>query len=382
MFSTLMVSALTAAPASAMAHPAEGMFDACDLSARLTTCEQRLNAMQAGGITVVLQNLPNANVTLSEIQQYADYANGLGMSVMWELNEPTLWTESASDTSLPGDLNAFSSACNCNTIGGLTTYIVQWLAALPNTYGFYAADDSSITIAMRNQLTQYVARVRAADPGHMVMIGINNGDGTMFASTGATLGAEIYPVTNTSMMPANTGDNAQVWNWEAGWIGAVQHSDNVQHVASAFILQAFDWGDNIIDGEMVGACTSTMNQQTCYQQLQYPSSAAQIQMRNEVLQNSSASLILWYNFAETYGQSGNDTFNTYPTGGTATDRWSGLQAAIKAPYPLTAQQRAAARIKAIRLARARAARIARARAARARAARLARERAARLRHRR
>jgi hypothetical protein len=76
-----------------------------------------------------------------------------------------------------------------------------------------------------------------------------------------------------------------------------------------------------------------MSPQQCYGKLNYPSAATQLQLRNEVLEHSNAKLILWYSFQQTYGQAGNDTYSIYPTGGAAANRWAGLTAAVKAPYP-------------------------------------------------
>jgi hypothetical protein len=102
---------------------------------------------------------------------------------------------------------------------------------------------------------------------------------------------------------------------------------------SAFILQAFTWGDNLPDGETAGVCSRTDTAQQCYDKLMYPTAADQLELRNDVLLNAHPKLILWWSFQGTYGQAENDTYSIYPTGAVAAQRWQGLAAAIQAPAP-------------------------------------------------
>jgi hypothetical protein len=53
---------------------------------------------------------------------------------------------------------------------------------------------------------------------------------------------------------------------------------------------------------------------SCYAKLQYPTSSAQLQLRNEILTHAHPSLILWWSFMGTYGQAGNDTYDSYLQG--------------------------------------------------------------------
>jgi hypothetical protein len=102
---------------------------------------------------------------------------------------------------------------------------------------------------------------------------------------------------------------------------------------SAFILQAFTWGDNLDDGQAVGVCSSGDSRDACYARLVYPSAADQLHLRDAVLTHARPQLILWWSFGGTYGQAGDDNYSIYPTGSVAAARWSGLSAAVKAPYP-------------------------------------------------
>ncbi len=151
------------------------------------------------------------------------------------------------------------------------------------------------------------------------------------------IGAELYPVSTRSLMPASAHRSA--WDSFAGWASQTQQAADAAGKQSAFILQAFTWGDNLSDGQAIGVCTAADTKQSCYDKLDYPSAADQLQMRNEVLLNAHPKLILWWSFAGTYGQAGNDTYSIFPSGAQATARWHGLTAAIQAtfPTPLSAQ---------------------------------------------
>ncbi len=81
--------------------------------------------------------------------------------------------------------------------------MIQWLGALPATYGYYAADDEVISPGEQGGLTQYVSEIKALDANAMVMVGSAVSQGTTYASTGATLGTEIYPETSGNLMPVS-----------------------------------------------------------------------------------------------------------------------------------------------------------------------------------
>lgn len=335
---TIVASSATAAAASSRADtatgvPAQGIFENCDLDTELSQCIQRLQVMQQGGLQVVVLGLQDSD-SLANIQAYDDAAAGLGMSVMWEINDPGFWGGAPIGASVASDFSDFSSACGCSDPSQLLTYMIQWLSALPATYGYYAADDESISPGQTAGLTAYVNEIKAAAPGEMVMIGAFAGSSDSTAGTGATIGDELYPETSTSLMPMD--QNLAMWQWVQQSITQDQQTEDKQDVPSAFILQAFTFGDNLDDGEAVGVCTPSMSQRGCYDKLLYPSESVQLALRNQVLEHADPKLILWYSFAQTYGQAGDDTFSIYPTGATATARWAGLSDAIQAPYPETA----------------------------------------------
>ena len=309
------------AVASTKAHaagalPAEGIFDSCSLSTSLTTCEQDLLQMHQAGLQVVVMSV--GWDTQDEISAYASYAQSIGMSVMWELNDPGFWGGAWIGSSAAGDWASFSSACGCTDTTQVLDSVINFLAALPATYGYYAADDWTLTPNQKGGLKQYVSEIESADPNHMVMVGSSQGQGSTYYSSGATMGNEIYPETTTSLMPY--ASNLATWDSVDQSATRDQRSATQSGTQAAFILQAFSFGDNLDDGEAVGVCTPAMTAAHCASLLQYPSESAQLELRNQVLLNAHPKLILWYTFSQA-SQGSN---------------WTALSNVVNAPYPVSA----------------------------------------------
>lgn len=326
---TAMVMA-SPALASAPAPPPEGIFENCPLDTAMSSCVQRLEVMHAGGFQVVV--IPAGGHSPSALAQYAGMAHAIGMSVMWELSDPNWWRQPLSGGSMARTYPAIAAACGCSTNGAVLAFFVRWLSSLPATYGYYAADDSMLGPGDETGVAAYVATIKQQDPSHMVMIGSADQSQTdAYQSIADTIGTEIYPVTSSSLMPVSK--NQGMWGEVGATASDAQHSAGVDGKSSAFILQAFTWGDNLGDGETIGTCTPLMTPAACYAHNSYPTAAAQLQLRNEVLAHSNPSLILWWSFEGTYGQAGSDKYSIYPTGATAANRWSGLVSAVRAPWP-------------------------------------------------
>jgi hypothetical protein len=336
---------------AASALPEEGIFGGCYAGSNPTICEQNLRIIHAAGFDI---DVASVGGSLSDMAEVAAYAQSIGMSIMWEINDPGFWGGAWAGSSAPNDFPEFASACGCTGSTQILDYMIQDLSSLPGTYGYYAADDELLTPGETGGLTHYVNEIKAVDPNHMVMVGSNESEGTRYFSTGATIGNEIYPQTTGSLMPY--AQNLGTWQAVEQSISQDQNAGDRAGTQTAYILQAFTFGDNLTDGEAVGVCTPRMTQAQCASKLSYPSAASQLELRNEVLEHADPKLILWYSFDESYAQG---------------DRWAGLQQAINAPAPLTATATAArARQAEVKV------KVARAKAARAKAARTARARRA------
>jgi hypothetical protein len=296
--------------------PAQGIFDSCNLSSSLSTCEQDLVQMKQAGLQVVVMSAQWD--TTDQISAYASYAQSIGMSVMWELNDPGFWGGAWIGSSAAGDWTSFSTACGCTATNQVLDYMIQFLAQLPATYGYYSADDSTLEPNQVGGLRQYVAEIKADDPNHMVMVGSAQGQGTTYYSTGATIGNEIYPQTTRSLMPY--ASNLATWQSVQQSVTQDQRAATQAGSASAFILQAFSFGDNLSDGEAVGACTAAMSDSQCANLLQFPAANVELELRNQALENAHPKLILWY----TYSQASEGS------------HWADLSSVVKAQYPASA----------------------------------------------
>ena len=333
-----LATALTATTAAAASLPPEGIFDNCHLDAQMPTCVQRLEVMQQGGMRIVV--ISAASVSPTSLADYAATAHSLGMSVMWELSDPRWWQDSPASTTMASTYPGFASACGCSDNGHLLAYLVNWLGQLPGTYGYYAADDTVLSPGDEAGVAHYVAEIKQQDPNHTVMIGsADESQTTSYQSISDVIGTEIYPFTTGSMLPVSA--NAGEWDSIGQWASGAQQAANGAGKQSAFILQAFTWGDNLSDGQIIGGCSASDTPSACYAKLSYPSAAEQLQLRNEVLRHAHPKLILWWSFPGTYGDVTGDTYSIYPTGAEAAARWSGLVSAVEAPFPGTTGQVAA-----------------------------------------
>jgi hypothetical protein len=176
-------------------------------------------------------------------------------------------------------------------------------------------------------MASYVSQIKQQDPTHTVMIGsAGESQTSQFQQIPDVIGTEMYPVTTSSLMPV--GANQDMWDSVAQWASDAQQSADAAGKQSAFILQAFTWGDSLADGEAIGACSPSDTPDSCAAKLRYPSSSEQLQLRNEVLANAHPKLIIWFSFYGTYGSPSDS-----PPGADAAARWSGLSEAIQAPLP-------------------------------------------------
>jgi hypothetical protein len=227
-----------------------------------------------------------------------------------------------------GYFPSFARLCRCTQNRFLLDFIARWLGSRPETYGYYAADDSTLSSRDAGAVAAYVARIKRADPRHTVMISSGNeAQASQYQAIPDVIGQEIYPVTTFSLLPAIL--SLDWWYSVAQTVSDSQRAADRAHKQSAFILQAFTWGDNIADGAAVGACSAREGSLSCYHRLRYPSASEQLQLRNLVLRGAHPKLILWWSFPQTYGSATNDTYSIYPAGSVAASRWRGLSSVIR-----------------------------------------------------
>lgn len=341
--STVCLAAASTGAAAAATLPPQGVFENCQLDTQMALCVQRLGLMHQGGLQVVV--IPAWSGSPASLTAYAASARSLGMSVMWELSDPGWWQDGATGTQmLTSNFSSYVATCGCTDNSQLLSYVVHFLSSLPGTYGYYAADDSMLSPGDQTGVSAYVSAIKQVDPSRMVMVGAaDESQAGQYQHMADAIGTEIYPVTTNSLMPMAAGDNQDMWDSVAQTAIDAQNAANNAGKQSAFILQAFTWGDNVDDGQAIGVCSPSDTKFSCYAKLRYPSAADQLQLRNEVLLHAHPKLILWWSFPGTAGQAGNDTYSIYPTGAEAWNRWVGLVKAVTAPFPTTQNAKRVAR---------------------------------------
>jgi hypothetical protein len=314
----------------------EGLFESCDISTSTTLplCEQRLQVMHEGGAQVVV--MPIGDASRQNIVAYSQAAFHSHMKVMWDIANQDSWANALTTTPPSGDLAQFETLCGCSTMQQLMTYTIHWLDTLPTTYGYYAADDSMLPASAASQpnFIAYSALLKSLAGGRQVMISANAEQGESYQPYATTLGVEIYPVFNQKVMPVSS--NLATWDEVTSEAQSASRAAAKQHDPTSFILQAFTFGDNLDDGEAVGACTASMTSHECASKLLYPSWQTQLELRNQVIKYAHPQLILWYSLPGTLGQAdgqASDGYNLYPIGALAAARWRGLQKVLKAPIP-------------------------------------------------
>ena len=100
--------------------------------------------MHQGGLGAVLDD--SVGYSLSSLQAYALHANAVGMQTIWAIGSSGWWDASykSTGTNMLAVYPSFASACRCKTNQQLLTYMVQWLATLPGTWGWYIVDDTQL----------------------------------------------------------------------------------------------------------------------------------------------------------------------------------------------------------------------------------------------
>jgi hypothetical protein len=316
--------------AAAQTLPPQGIFENCPFDSMLPTCIQRLSMIYQAGLKVVV--VAPGSASLDALASYSQAAQGLGLAVMWELSNPVWWREPPSGTGAASNFSGFAAACGCQSNEEVLAYVINWLAGLTATYGYYAVDDSMFGPDDRAAVSTYVAQIKQHDSAHPVMIGaFQPSQGQQYVEIADLIGQEVYPITTDHLLPAAA--HPGTWAYIDATVRRAQQTARQAGKGSAFILQAFTWGDNLADGTAIGVCGQGDSTASCNDRLRYPSGAEQVAIRNAVLARAHPDLILWWSFQGTAGlPAPNDSFAPISADEAAT-RWTGLSTAITASMP-------------------------------------------------
>jgi YD repeat-containing protein len=321
--------ALAVPPAAAHASeapqvPAQGVYEWCDLTQSQAACEQRVQRVGQAGFRVVLNGWAlNDNPSEQRIRSYAHAAAGAGVSVLWALG--TGFREAdPNGNDLLSRYSNLAARCGCSTNQGLLAYLIGVLRGLPNTRGYYLADEPSPDT--HESLVGWVSRIKALDPDHeriIVGCGICAGGPAAhvawMSDLDITLGTDAYPVFGGSPNPsgayASVEQNVSVVDQVATNAGRKQ----------VVALQAWRWGDSVIDSQAAQVNPASTR---------YPTRDEIEAQRNAVIENSHADLILWFTLTQVIGWEPGQRPDNWSNPPDTEQRWANLVGGAFAPPPV------------------------------------------------
>jgi len=303
--------------------PKQGLYEWCDPSQSADGCASRLNRIGQAGFRVVNNGYVfHSNPTEQVLRAYAQHAAAAGVQVLWPF--PTAFsTADPNGNSLLKGYSGLAKSCGCSTNQGFVAYVIGVLRSLPNTYGYYLADEPAQSTYA--QQASWVSRVKALDPDHpriIVGCGICSGgpdaNVAWMSDLDIMLGSDAYPVTDGPPAPGYSYWSVQQ---NAGSLDRIATAAGRQQV---MVLQSWSWGDSVSDAQAIGVDPA---------RTRYPNRDEIEAQRNAAIQNSHPDLILWFTLTQVIGwEPGQGNSNwTNPTD--TSTRWANLIGGAFAPPP-------------------------------------------------
>ncbi len=267
----------------------------------------------AAGFRLVLNYWMLAESTPQQVLRYVQTAAASGVQTIWPLSDWWQSDPNASDLLLSYPLLAVQ--CGCTRNAGLLAYVVQMAKSQPGTWGYYVADEPNA--ADQSQIASFVARIKAIDPVHPVLIVSLRGSMATFAHTGDVLAGDTYPVASG---PVNDPSVAAA---EASATHQVQQLSDSAGVKSAMVLQAWNWDDEL---DCLGLFPGVTH---------FPTTTEMTMMRNAALEYGHPSMILWWALFDVEGYLTTEQPRYFLAPANPAARWASLVRAAFAPAPAT-----------------------------------------------
>lgn len=263
-------------------------------------------------------------------REYAQAAQQFGIQVAWPLSDERWWIDfdPAADDLL-GAYPAWAKTCDCQSNEELLQYMVTTLAGIPNTWGWYAADDLQLrkpeTVEAVKGWTQ---RLKSLAPQQATLISVWN-TLPQYRDAADFVAQESYPFG----LPQGFA-LASPWRDIAG---VAQETERLTPGRASYILQGFSWGGSVWDAQAVGVCGEDEPPASCLPQFRYPTPREQRRQRQTILLNSRPALLLWYGLGGTLGpsQPRSDPNWNDPAPQEASTRMASLSSAVQAAPPRT-----------------------------------------------
>ncbi|HEV2339982.1 MAG TPA: hypothetical protein VGT05_04470 [Patescibacteria group bacterium] len=265
----------------------QGIYESCTSwgTADPNGCKPRLLKISQGGVRLVV-NYDQLWGDAAGMEDYLNYANSLGMKVIFSMSDSALWNGTNLLTYYKGlaatCVRPDNTACQNNT--DFITYVVNLVKNNPALWGYYVEE---VQPANHDALKTFTDLVHQLDPSHPrlnIETTENTGGGatgatsilTTFQDTADVIGVDYYPV-------GSWGAGESVPQ-TASIAAAVQAVANKYGKQSAMTLQSFSWSEYPNEAWRCPGVT------TC----PYPVLSDLETMLNLTLQNASPRLVLWY----------------------------------------------------------------------------------------
>ncbi len=314
-----------AAPAGASAPPlpTQGVYEWCDPAKSADGCAQRLQRIGQVGFRAVVDDLVFQDLTEPRIRAYAQAAAAAGVRVIWPLHTLPFRNADPNAADLLSAYPDLAARCGCSDNQGLLAYLVGVLRGLPNTWGYYLADEPARST--HSALNDWVARIRALDPDHpRIIMGCGICEGgpdanvAWLADLDITLGTDAYPVFGGPPDPSHAytsvQQNASAFDRAAGAAGRPQ----------VIALQAWSWGDSINDSKAANVDPASMR---------FPTRDEIEAQRNAAIENAHPDLILWFTLTQVIGWEPGQRPSYWAEPSDPGQRWSNLIDGAFAPLP-------------------------------------------------
>lgn len=259
------------------AVPPQGVYESCPPHDG-SICLDRLKQIAHAGFQLVL-NYDQFYGTASQELTYAATAHALNLKIIWGMSDPAF----RNGANLPRYYSELGATCQCSDNAGFIHYVVGLVRNLPATWGYYIGDEVKAT--ERSSVEAFTTLVHSLDPSHPRLYIATENLTTLgsnlepFADTAEVVGADYYPI-GTDASPDTTAAIAQT----------VQFVANRHRRQSAFVLQAFNWGQYPTE---TWVCSPFPR---C---ARYPTEDEMRTMRDLVLRYAHPALLLWYSYFDT-----------------------------------------------------------------------------------
>jgi hypothetical protein len=327
-----------AGAASAPPHlPPQGVYDWCAPARSPDGCAGRLQRIGQAGFRAVVNGTVFNDISEQRIRAYAQQAANNGLKVIWPFNSLPFQNADPNGTDLLAAYPGIADGCNCSDNRGLFAHLVGILRGMPNTWGYYLADEPGPSA--HASLLAWVARVKALDPNHPRLImgcGICGGgdpNGSNISWMGdldVALGTDAYPVVSGASDP------------QRAYNGVAQNVASVDRVATragrqqVVALQSWRWGDSAIDAPTAVPDPAATR---------FPTRDEIEAQRNAAMENAHPDLILWFTLTQVIGwEPGQSLTGWYNPPDTA-QRWANLAGGAFAPARTNARPHAGLRIR-------------------------------------